>query len=72
MKRIAREYEFTAAAAKARQHLERLGEAWEPENELMREEPEEKPKKESASETNRKKRRSSRNLPASEQFREFD
>ena len=72
MKRIAREYEFTAAAANARQHLERLGEAWEPENELMREEPEEKPKKESASETNRKKRKSNRNLPASEQFREFD
>lgn len=69
MKRIAQEYEFTAAAAKARQHLERLGETWEEKQELLKEESEEEPRKEPAK---KKKRKSNRNLPASEQFREFD
>ena len=69
MKRIALEYEFTAAAAKARQHLERLGETLGEKQELLKEESEEDPRKETAK---KKKRKSNKNLPASEQFREFD
>ena len=72
MKRIALEYEFTAAAAKARQHLERLGETLEEKQELLKEASEEEPRKEPASETKKKKRKSNRNLPASEQFRDLD
>lgn len=72
MKRIAQEYEFTAAAAKARQHLERLGETLEEKQELLKEASEEEPRKEPASETKKKKRKSNRNLPASEQFRDLD
>jgi hypothetical protein len=48
MKRIALEYEFTAAAAKARQHLERLGETLDEKQELLKEESEETPRKEPA------------------------
>jgi hypothetical protein len=69
MKRIALEYEFTAAAAKARQHLERLGETLDEKQELLKEESEEEPRKEPAK---KKKRKSNKNLPASEQFREYD
>ena len=70
MKRIALEYEFTAAAAKARQHLERMGESLGEEQEPLVEL--EESLKEPAFETKKKKRKSKRNLPASEQFRDFD
>jgi len=46
MKRIAREYEFTNAAVKARQHLERMGESYE--NGIQEEEPAPKTKAQKA------------------------
>ena len=55
MKRIALEYEFTAAAAKARQHLERMGESLGEEQEPLKEELKEESLKEPAFETKKKK-----------------
>jgi hypothetical protein len=65
MKRIALEYEFTAAAAKARQHLERLGETLDEKQELLKEESEEPPEEPFSKPKKRKKIK--QNLPC---FRE--
>lgn len=72
MKKIVRDYEFTAAAAKARQHLDRIGEEYEDgigdentEAELQSEVSNNK------KEASAKKHKYNKNLPASEQFKDL-
>ena len=72
MKKIVRDYEFTAAAAKARQHLDRMGEEYEDGN--SDEATEDIMLSEATSDNERtsvKKRKYNKNLPASEQFKDL-
>ena len=72
MKKIVRDYEFTAAAAKARQHLDRMGEEYE--DGISDENSEDETPSETTSnneETSVKKRKYNKNLPASEQFKDL-